>query len=326
MKEEEFHYFGDFKNGIRNGFGISILNKNFISYIGQWKDGLRHGKGVLKENGLRIEGEWKDDKLIYGKSTGGAFSYEGPYLNDLAHGFGKTVFSSGFYEGEHKEGKRNGYGIYKWNDEDFYEGEWKDDKLIYGKESRKSYVYQGNFKNGVEDGLGKTVFKNGEYTGSYKRGKRDGFGVYKWKNGDVFEGEWKFGKKYFGTYYNADDNSVYQGYYLNKVEGLFSKNGKTFHLKNKKKKEIEYVPLHELKTFEKDKIIQKLRRENNTLIQIIKNKNENKEQPLCNVCMSNNINCILNCGHFCFCSNCISKVDNCPLCKEKITNHIKFYF
>ena len=33
-----------------------------------------------------------------------------------------------FYEGEWKDGKKHGYGLYKYYDGTIYEGEWKDGK------------------------------------------------------------------------------------------------------------------------------------------------------------------------------------------------------
>ncbi|KAM3136185.1 hypothetical protein pb186bvf_011644 [Paramecium bursaria] len=51
-------YFGDFKDGKKNGMGQLKLN-NFESFIGQFRNDLVHGYGIfIKENGEMIKGRW----------------------------------------------------------------------------------------------------------------------------------------------------------------------------------------------------------------------------------------------------------------------------
>jgi hypothetical protein len=40
----------------------------------------------------------------------------------------KKVYDNGRYEGEMKDNKKNGHGIYYYNDGDRYEGNWKEQK------------------------------------------------------------------------------------------------------------------------------------------------------------------------------------------------------
>lgn len=66
-------------------------------------------------------------------------------------------------------GKEHGHGIYKYDNGDIYEGEWKD-----------------NMRNGH----GIYVFTEGDiYEGEYKDDKISGYGILKYASGDVYEGE-----------------------------------------------------------------------------------------------------------------------------------------
>jgi hypothetical protein len=38
-------------------------------------------------------------------------------------------YDNGIYEGELLDGKKHGYGIYKWESGSKYEGQWRDNKL-----------------------------------------------------------------------------------------------------------------------------------------------------------------------------------------------------
>lgn len=57
------YYFGEFKNGMKDGYGESIVLGE--RYIGNFKGGLFEGKGVLKkQNGEILEGIWKRNEFI----------------------------------------------------------------------------------------------------------------------------------------------------------------------------------------------------------------------------------------------------------------------
>ena len=78
----------------------------------------------------------------------------------------KIKFSSGnWYQGEFKEGKYNGLGIFKWSD------------------GRK---YEGLFKNGKKHGHGKWISNNGEFfVGEWENGKKNGHGILNYKDGSL---------------------------------------------------------------------------------------------------------------------------------------------
>ena len=85
-------------------------------------------------------------------------------------------FSNGTYEGEIKNGKREGKGIMYYNDGNRYEGE---------------------FKNGQREGKGIMYYKDGDrYEGEFKNGKKHGKGIYYYNNGDREMGDYYKGVEY----------------------------------------------------------------------------------------------------------------------------------
>lgn len=78
------------------------------------------------------------------------------------------------YEGEWKEKKRHGYGIWSRSDGTKYIGEWEDDRPSG----------QGTFKGA--DGV--------VYTGEWEKGKRHGQGALSYPDGTRLIGEWKAGE------------------------------------------------------------------------------------------------------------------------------------
>jgi hypothetical protein len=74
------------------------------------------------------------------------------------------------YQGEIRDGKKHGTGIFEANNGDIYLGEWESD------------FYSGE---------GILIKKNGErYEGQMKKGVRHGDGIYYYIDGRVFKGTW----------------------------------------------------------------------------------------------------------------------------------------
>ena len=121
------------------------------------------------------------------KSTTSILTIESNQSEGLDH---KTeiyseIYSNGNkYEGEIKNGKREGKGIMEYNDGHRYEGDWKNDlrdgKGVYcfkNNESNKD-KYEGEFKNGKAEGKGISYYNNGDkYEGEYKNWNKEGKGI-----------------------------------------------------------------------------------------------------------------------------------------------------
>merc|ERR1712100_490914 len=160
------------------------------------------------------------------ENTGPKYVYEGEKKDGdatLQHGKGKAVYPNGDeYEGEYKEGKRDGQGTYKWiktvTDEEGVTAPALDDD---GKPIFQS-TYTGAYVANLKDGEGVFEYPDGsKYQGNWRHDKRHGDGVYWYANGDIYSGEWKFGTKHGrGTFIHAESNAKLIGTY---VDGKYVK-------------------------------------------------------------------------------------------------------
>ena len=198
------HYFGYFKNDFfQNGFGKSINNDGNI-YFGQFKEGLANGYGrYTTKSGNKYKGEWKNNKLegfafiscdneeqiFYGEMKKGVFNgighlfnakgmlYEGEFKDGKMNGTGMIIYKNKKqYLGELKEGNKTGYGIMKWPTEEKYEGLWEKDTFKFGQYSwPNGNIFLGNYQNDSINGFG-TFYSSSLgtiETGLWNNGKRD---------------------------------------------------------------------------------------------------------------------------------------------------------
>jgi len=141
-------------------------------YTGQWVDGVRSGLGCY---------DWADGSFYYGHFSSGMLEGEGLFFgtsesedqfgifhnntlsekkSDYASGClfgdcfnGVGIFlwdSNDIYIGEWKDGRRTGYGRYDWADGSFYTGFLKDN-LLHGEgyyQSADNEVMKGRFEEG----------------------------------------------------------------------------------------------------------------------------------------------------------------------------------
>jgi len=183
------------------------------------------GAPIISLNNFKIIGIHQGTEEIHSLNIG-------MLLTNIINDFIKSKYSdntkilyndNGRYEGEVKNGLREGKGIYYHNNGGRYEGDWKNDKRegkgieYYNNGDR----YEGDFKNDNIEGKGIEYYNNGErYEGDWKNGKYEGKGIYYYNNGDRYEGDWKNdnieGKGIY--YYNNGDR--YEGDWKNfKREG-----------------------------------------------------------------------------------------------------------
>ena len=80
------------------------------------------------------------------------------------------------YEGEFKNGKKNGTG-----------------KIVYEEDGA---IYEGDWQNDQKHGRGKSFINGCVYIGGYKFGKRDGSGILTSLSGTIYEGEFKNDRKH----------------------------------------------------------------------------------------------------------------------------------
>ena len=78
--------------------------------------------------------------------------YEGEWKEGKKYGSGIYCFQNGdVYEGYFIDGQRNGKGIYMWNDKSSYNGEWELDRMhgkgIYYPKDENAQPLMGYFEN-----------------------------------------------------------------------------------------------------------------------------------------------------------------------------------
>ena len=143
--------------------------------------------------------------------------YEGEVRNGKRHGRGVYVWSDGTrYEGDWRDGHKHGQGTYTWANGHRYAGEFRNDR----RTGQGTYTwpdggrYQGQFLNGKLHGRGTRDWANGErYVGEYRDDVRTGQGTYTWPNGHRYEGQWLSNKMHGQGTYTWPNGERYAGAY-----------------------------------------------------------------------------------------------------------------
>ena len=159
---------------------------------------------------------------------------------DCNNGWGKWQYENGYYDGFWTNGKKQGYGLYKWTGVGKYIGNWENDTMngygAYIADNEDNIV--GEYRNGQLNGRGYQVinsewdqgwYTDGSITEQYGYYRNDvdmgctsgdcqnKYGYFKWDNGDHFVGFFKDGQLYLGTY-TFKDGSKYSGMFNSKGE------------------------------------------------------------------------------------------------------------
>ena len=150
------------------------------------------------------------------------YSYEGEWKNGKRDGLGILIKKEvAKYIGEFNENKMAGFGKFLAENGDEYIGYWEDNKAnglgIYNK---KGYIsYKGWWKNDKQNGFGIENWPSLEYSGEYLNGKREGYGIINIKVG-TYEGQMKNDNMNGIGSFSFIDKRQYRGEFLNnKLEG-----------------------------------------------------------------------------------------------------------
>lgn len=159
-------YKGEWLNGKRSGFGIEI-DPDGTEYKGMWENNLENGYGTtICRNGDKHEGNYKDgerygDGIYYFLGTGDR--YEGNFLHGNMSGKGIMYEREGTrFEGMWKNDEPFGFGItYDEKGNKLSEGIFNNDGLNgHGISIENGIKYEGEFINGIKNGLFKITYKD----------------------------------------------------------------------------------------------------------------------------------------------------------------------
>ena len=195
---------GEYLNGEKNGKGKEYHQNGQVKFEGEYLNGkILEGKGYDSDGNeiLVIEKNGKG-KEIY---KNGRTQFEGVYYN------GKKWQGKGYnYEGKEKYEIKYGKGIiieYTFNGEIKYEGDYKD-----GKRNGKGKEYLTY--NDIPNLKTNNILKLGNfkvYEGEYLNGEKNGLGKeYFLKNRKKFEGEYLNGKQWNGKGYDIKGEVIYE--------------------------------------------------------------------------------------------------------------------
>ena len=211
-------YVGEFHNSNVHGRGVTTYSPvgdraDMLSYDGDYVNGASQGQGTMTwRDGEKYEGQWHGGQM----NGRGVVTYGPDNVDGLVS-----------FEGDFKDGQRHGRGTMIWRNGTKYEGRWRDGQINgrglmtfapgnpAGVES-----YEGDFVNARPSGWGtmKWIYGIRTYEGQWKDGLENGRGTLTLRNGRKYEGTWREGRKYNGAEYDADGREVYRV-----VEGVAQK-------------------------------------------------------------------------------------------------------
>lgn len=176
MQKDGYVYAGDFYRNDITGYGMLIAtNYNYIEYcdsctvyIGNWRDGVKSGFGTCySANGdIIYQGQFDKDKPVNEYPTSNpnkqkhfaCIEFEnkdiflGEINNDNINGYGVIIFNNGdLWLSNFKNGEKNGVGLYL-----LYNGEWE--ILNFSKNNYNIISSSANYRN--IDEQRKKIFKS----------------------------------------------------------------------------------------------------------------------------------------------------------------------
>uniref|UniRef100_A0A8C6S1Q6 Radial spoke head 10 homolog B (Chlamydomonas) n=1 Tax=Nannospalax galili TaxID=1026970 RepID=A0A8C6S1Q6_NANGA len=193
-------YEGEKVRGLYEGEGFAVFqggNTYHVSHKQGWEEGGDFVKNIPTNHGVYT---WPDGS-----------TYEGEVRNGLRNGFGmfKCSTQSVSYIGHWCHGKRHGKGSIYYNQEgtSWYEGDWVYNiKTGWGVRRYKSgNIYEGQWENNMRHGEGRMrwLTTNEEYTGHWEKGIQNGFGTHTWFLKRIPNSQYPLRNEYIGEFVNG---------------------------------------------------------------------------------------------------------------------------
>ena len=244
--KKTLRYMGEWKNGKREGNGISYWPNGKNLYVGSWKDGDYSGFGTEfnMNNHPVYRGDWKK----------GLYNGKGKLYNKDAEVIAKGIWEDNILVEAQltKEQKNKGYEVKSYlntnNEVEIYIGQTsskkkESTKSLHGDEQLKitknlrhgkgvhfglhaslSEIgrLEGYWVNDQSQGNGSIYDKNNDlvYDGEFHQGQINGVGTSYYNNGNKeYDGQWKDSMSNgFGISFYEDGSIEYQGYWKNDMK------------------------------------------------------------------------------------------------------------
>ena len=187
------------------------------------------------------------------------------------------------------------------------------------------YMYIGDVAHNMPHGKGIFYFKNGnKYVGECRYGKPDGYGLYIYPSGNKYHGFYSYGQRNgIGTYENK--HYIYKGIWRNgKKHGVFYNTKKGINTYKQEwingkcvdSTQVQYIQPIALETI---KCNPKFKRKEYQVLY----KNNNKK---CIGCYEKPMSATNTaCGHVVMCFECLSRCEECPICRCSFEKIIRLY-
>ena len=169
-------------------------------------------------------GPFDGTRKKYGIINIDEFSYEGEWKNGKRDGLGTLIWKNfAKYVGEFIEDKVIGFGKLTHNENDEYIGYWDDFQTHgIGKYNAKNFLfYEGYWEHDKQHKFGIETWKNkAKYIGEYYIGNKDGYGILDIKDKGIYEGQMRDGNINGVGIFIFKDNRKYEGEFVNnKMQG-----------------------------------------------------------------------------------------------------------
>ena len=251
LQTEKYFYEGQLVNGVKNGFGKLIMNKNYtndygeeiigIKYIGNFKNNEKDGEGAFfeinnnSEHIKRYSGSWKEN-MKNGKGMhfiNDCLVYAGDFLNDEYNGKGIAYFNNGnvMYSGDFKNNNYHGKGASFYpNQKLLFNGIFDSSTFVEGTfydRNNTEHSYEGNW-------YGQIIEYNSEqipiYEGMSYKGQYHGYGMIIRKDYSIlYQGMFQNNKFHGDGVLQLNNGKIIQGQFIDNL--YVKKNRETENVK-----------------------------------------------------------------------------------------------
>lgn len=233
-KDKVPYYYGQWSLGFMHGKHAKYQWGNMDIYTGDFDMGKPHGKGKITympptadfgvEGSEVLECEFSEGQPVGSKAAGKVVQPIAP-IEDLPRTKDTEPLNDFGYIGEiNEKGEKEGEGVMRYKNKDFYSGTWKRNlKHGFGVyRYNNGDVYIGEFRKGKRSGKGLYKYSSGDtFEGSYVGGKRDGPGLYRYADGSSYLGSFENDEMHGKGLYKYPDGSVYNGdWALGRAQGV----------------------------------------------------------------------------------------------------------